>query len=110
MTVKKHNLSANNREKLVWRTILETKETKNNSQGGQKTTCGHIARALSVDPEAILFDEGNFSLDPEMVGGTQDYAGIWNWFRPCYRYPWEMEFARDISDRVIFMDKGVIGN
>ena len=76
--------------------------------GGQKQRVA-IARALSVDPEAILFDEPTSALDPEMVGGVlktmKDLAksGL-----TMIIVTHEMEFARDVSDRVIFMDKGVI--
>ena len=68
-----------------------------------------IARALSVNPEAMLFDEPTSALDPEMVGEVlktmQDLAksGL-----TMIIVTHEMEFARDVSDRVIFMDKGVI--
>lgn len=76
--------------------------------GGQKQRVA-IARALSVDPEAILFDEPTSALDPEMVGEVlktmQELAktGL-----TMIIVTHEMEFARDVSDRVIFMDKGVI--
>ncbi|MGT2929203.1 amino acid ABC transporter ATP-binding protein [Streptococcus dentasini] len=76
--------------------------------GGQKQRVA-IARALSVNPEAILFDEPTSALDPEMVGEVlktmQDLAksGL-----TMLIVTHEMEFAKDVSDRVIFMDKGVI--
>lgn len=76
--------------------------------GGQKQRVA-IARALSVNPEAMLFDEPTSALDPEMVGEVlktmQDLAksGL-----TMILVTHEMEFARDVSDRVIFMDKGVI--
>ena len=76
--------------------------------GGQKQRVA-IARALSVNPEAMLFDEPTSALDPEMVGEVlktmQDLAksGL-----TMIIVTHEMEFARDVADRVIFMDKGVI--
>lgn len=76
--------------------------------GGQKQRVA-IARALSVDPEAMLFDEPTSALDPEMVGEVlvtmQELAksGL-----TMIIVTHEMDFARDVSDRVIFMDKGVI--
>ena len=76
--------------------------------GGQKQRVA-IARALSVDPEALLFDEPTSALDPEMVGEVlktmQDLAksGL-----TMIIVTHEMEFAKEVSDRVIFMDKGVI--
>ena len=79
-----------------------------NLSGGQKQRVA-IARALSMDPDAILFDEPTSALDPEMVGEVlkimQDLAkeGL-----TMIVVTHEMEFARDVSSRVIFMDKGVI--
>ncbi|SUO62351.1 amino acid ABC transporter ATP-binding protein [Streptococcus pyogenes] len=76
--------------------------------GGQKQRVA-IARALSVNPEAMLFDEPTSALDPEMVGEVlktmQDLAksGL-----TMIIVTHEMEFARDVSDRIIFMDKGLI--
>lgn len=76
--------------------------------GGQKQRVA-IARALSMNPDAILFDEPTSALDPEMVGEVlkimQDLAqeGL-----TMIVVTHEMEFARDVSQRVIFMDKGVI--
>ena len=76
--------------------------------GGQKQRVA-IARALSVNPEAILFDEPTSALDPEMVGEVlktiKDLAksGL-----TMLIVTHEMDFARDVSYRVIFMDQGVI--
>ena len=76
--------------------------------GGQKQRVA-IARALSMNPDAILFDEPTSALDPEMVGEVlkimQELAqeGL-----TMIVVTHEMEFARDVSNRVIFMDKGVI--
>ena len=72
--------------------------------GGQKQRVA-IARALSMNPDAILFDEPTSALDPEMVGEVlkimQDLAqeGL-----TMIVVTHEMEFARDVSHRVIFMD------
>ena len=79
-----------------------------NLSGGQKQRVA-IARALAMHPEVILFDEPTSALDPEMVGEVlkimQDLAkeGL-----TMIVVTHEMEFARDVSSRVIFMDKGVI--
>lgn len=76
--------------------------------GGQKQRVA-IARALSVNPEAMLFDEPTSALDPEMVGEVlktmKDLAksGL-----TMIIVTHEMEFAKEVSDRVIFMDQGVI--
>ena len=76
--------------------------------GGQKQRVA-IARALSMNPDAILFDEPTSALDPEMVGEVlkimKDLAqdGL-----TMIVVTHEMEFARDVSNRVIFVDKGII--
>ncbi|WP_276813946.1 amino acid ABC transporter ATP-binding protein [Faecalibaculum rodentium] len=76
--------------------------------GGQKQRVA-IARALAMDPEVLLFDEPTSALDPEMVGDVLDVMkdlaaqGL-----TMVIVTHEMQFAREVSDRVIFMDKGVI--
>ena len=76
--------------------------------GGQKQRVA-IARALAMDPEILLFDEPTSALDPEMVGEVlsvmRDLAegGL-----TMLVVTHEMSFARDVSNRVIFMDQGVI--
>lgn len=76
--------------------------------GGQKQRVA-IARALSMNPDVILFDEPTSALDPEMVGEVlkvmKDLAlGKTTMIVVTH----EMSFARDVSDQVIFMDKGLI--
>ena len=76
--------------------------------GGQKQRVA-IARALAMDPEILLFDEPTSALDPEMVGEVlsvmRDLAegGL-----TMLVVTHEMGFAKDVSNRVIFMDQGVI--
>lgn len=76
--------------------------------GGQKQRVA-IARALCMDPEVLLFDEPTSALDPEMVGGVLDVMkelaqeGL-----TMIVVTHEMQFAHDISTRVVFMDKGII--
>ena len=76
--------------------------------GGQKQRVA-IARALVMDPEVLLFDEPTSALDPEMVGEVlsvmQDLAheGM-----TMLVVTHEMAFARDVSQRVVFMHEGVI--
>ena len=76
--------------------------------GGQKQRIA-IARALSMNPDVILFDEPTSALDPEMVGEVltvmRDLA---NAGYTMIVVTHEMGFARDVSERVIFMDKGYI--
>lgn len=76
--------------------------------GGQKQRVA-IARGLSMDSEVLLFDEPTSALDPEMVGEVlsvmRDLAaeGL-----TMLVVTHEMSFARDVANRVVFMDKGVI--
>ena len=76
--------------------------------GGQKQRVA-IARALAMDPEVLLFDEPTSALDPEMVGEVlnvmQNLAqeGI-----TMLVVTHEMAFARDVSNRVVYMNQGVI--
>ncbi|MEJ9281739.1 amino acid ABC transporter ATP-binding protein [Ureibacillus thermosphaericus] len=76
--------------------------------GGQKQRVA-IARALAMDPDVMLFDEPTSALDPEMVGEVlkvmRDLAKAGNTMLIVTH---EMEFAKEVSDRVVFMDKGVI--
>ena len=76
--------------------------------GGQKQRVA-IARALSMEPDVMLFDEPTSALDPEMVGEVlkvmKELAGSG---LTMLIVTHEMEFAREVSDRVVFMDKGVI--
>ena len=76
--------------------------------GGQKQRVA-IARALAMDPEVMLFDEPTSALDPEMVGEVlKTMQELSETGLTMIIVTHEMEFARDVSDRVIFMDKGVI--
>ncbi len=76
--------------------------------GGQKQRLA-IVRALAMDPDVMLFDEPTSALDPEMVKGVLDViqklaeSGM-----TCVIVTHEMGFAKKISDRVLFIDDGVI--
>ena len=76
--------------------------------GGQKQRVA-IARALSMQPDVLLFDEPTSALDPEMVNEVlETMKSLAHTGLTMIIVTHEMEFARDVSDRVIFMDKGVI--
>lgn len=76
--------------------------------GGQKQRVA-IARALCMDPDVILFDEPTSALDPEMVGGVLDVMkDLADKGLTMVVVTHEMQFAREVSDYVVFMDKGVI--
>jgi putative lysine transport system ATP-binding protein len=76
--------------------------------GGQKQRVA-IARALSMEPDVMLFDEPTSALDPEMVGEVlvvmKDLAKSGQTMLVVTH---EMGFAREVANRVVFMDKGVI--
>lgn len=76
--------------------------------GGQKQRVA-IARALCMDPEIILFDEPTSALDPEMVGEVLNVMrNLANQGITMIVVTHEMAFAKDVSNRVIFMDNGYI--
>ena len=76
--------------------------------GGQQQRVA-IARALSMDPDMMLFDEPTSALDPELVGEVlgvmRDLAGDGMTMMIVTH---EMGFAREVADRVVFMDGGVV--
>ena len=76
--------------------------------GGQKQRVA-IARTLCMEPDVILFDEPTSALDPEMVGGVLEVMkGLAASGMTMIVVTHEMGFAKDVSDRVIFMDNGYI--
>lgn len=76
--------------------------------GGQQQRVG-IARALALEPKIMLFDEPTSALDPELVGGV---LKVMHELRltgmTMVVVTHEMQFAKDVADRVIFMDQGKI--
>lgn len=76
--------------------------------GGQKQRVA-IARALAMDPEVMLFDEPTSALDPEMVGEVLAVMKeLANKGMTMVIVTHEMGFAREVADRVLFMDQGII--
>ena len=76
--------------------------------GGQKQRVA-IARALAMNPEIMLFDEPTSALDPEMVGEVLDVIkSLAESGMTMVIVTHEMGFAREVADRVLFMDRGVI--
>jgi putative lysine transport system ATP-binding protein len=76
--------------------------------GGQKQRVA-IARALSMEPDVMLFDEPTSSLDPELVDEVlRVMKKLAKTGLTMLVVTHEMEFAREVADRVVFMDKGVI--
>ena len=76
--------------------------------GGQKQRVA-IARALCMEPEIMLFDEPTSALDPEIVGEVLDVMkALAREGMTMVVVTHEMAFAKEVSDRVVFMDQGVI--
>ena len=76
--------------------------------GGQKQRVA-IARALCMEPEIMLFDEPTSALDPEIVGEVLDVMkALAKEGMTLGVVTHEMAFAKEVSDRVVFMDQGVI--
>ncbi len=76
--------------------------------GGQQQRVA-IARALAMEPQVILFDEPTSALDPELVGEVlATIRDLARENRTMIIVTHEMSFARDVANRVIFFDKGVI--
>jgi polar amino acid transport system ATP-binding protein len=99
-----------NSMKLLERMGLESKahDYPNALSGGQKQRVA-IARSLAMKPKIILFDEPTSALDPEMIGGVLDVMrelAKENYTIVCVTH--EMGFAKEVSNRVVFMDHGEI--
>jgi len=80
----------------------------NELSGGQKQRVA-IARTLAMKPKIILFDEPTSALDPEMIGEVLDVMkqlAKENYTIVCVTH--EMGFAKEVSDRIVFMDAGMI--
>lgn len=76
--------------------------------GGQQQRMA-IARALAMDPEVIFFDEPTSALDPELTAGVlRVIRGLAAENMTMVVVTHEMDFAREVADRVVFMDGGVI--
>ena len=76
--------------------------------GGQKQRVA-IARALAMEPEALLFDEPTSALDPQMVGEVLDVIKtLVSEGLTMIVVTHEMDFARDVSNRIVFMKDGII--
>ena len=99
-----------NAHKLLERIGLEDKADVYPStlSGGQKQRVA-IVRSLAMNPEVILFDEPTSALDPEIVGEVLDVMKrLAQEGMTMVVVTHEMAFAKEVSDRVVFMDRGVI--
>ena len=88
--------------------VDKAKVYPNTLSGGQQQRVA-IARALAMQPDIMLFDEPTSALDPEMVGEVLNVIrDLTKEGMTMVIVTHEMGFAREVSDRVIFMDHGVI--
>ncbi len=97
-------------KRLLARVGLEDKEAAHPSQlsGGQQQRVA-IARALAMEPKAILFDEPTSALDPELVGEVLAVMrALADEGMTMLVVTHEMGFAREVADRVVFLDRGAI--
>jgi polar amino acid transport system ATP-binding protein len=79
-----------------------------NLSGGQKQRVA-IARALAMKPEVMLFDEPTSALDPELIGSVlETIRGLADEGMTMVVVTHEIGFARDVADRVIYLDEGVV--
>jgi polar amino acid transport system ATP-binding protein len=86
----------------------KTDEYPSRLSGGQQQRLA-IARALAMDPKLMLFDEPTSALDPELVKEVLDVMrGLARDGMTMIVVTHELGFARDVADRVVFMDEGVI--
>lgn len=95
---------------LLKRVGLESKAEAfpNKLSGGQKQRVA-IARALAMDPEILLFDEPTSALDPEMVGEVLDVMKeLAEKGMTMLVVTHEMGFAREVSNRILFIDQGIV--
>ncbi len=102
--------AAKKAEQLLARVGLKDKANTypNQLSGGQKQRIA-IVRALAMNPDVILFDEPTSALDPEMVGEVLDVMKqLAKDGMTMVVVTHEMGFAREVGDRVLFMDEGIV--
>ncbi len=99
-------IAIDNLEKVGMKPFAHAKPSQ--LSGGQKQRVA-IARAISMNPEVMLFDEPTSALDPEMVGEVlKIMRELTETGLTMIIVTHEMKFAEEVSDRVIFMDQGVV--
>ena len=99
-------IAIENLEKVGMKQFAHAKPSQ--LSGGQKQRVA-IARAVSMNPEVMLFDEPTSALDPEMVGEVlKIMRQLTETGLTMIIVTHEMKFAEEVSDRVIFMDQGVV--
>ena len=110
LRIKTEEEASENADMILKRVGLLSKADQYPSRlsGGQQQRVA-IARALAMNPDVMLFDEPTSALDPEMVGEVlKIIKGLADYGMTMLVVTHEMGFAREISDRVLFFDEGVI--
>ena len=103
------NTDANDHEPWPTRTPWLTVVSPAHLSGGQQQRVA-TARALSMEPDMMLFDEPTSALDPELVGEVLAVMRrLADEGMTMMVVTHEMAFAREVADRVVFMDSGLIG-
>jgi ABC-type polar amino acid transport system ATPase subunit len=101
------NQALNQLDKVGLRALASSRP--GNLSGGQQQRVA-IARSLAMEPDIMLFDEATSALDPELVKGVlgvmRDLAQSSGMTMVVVTH--EMNFAREVADRVLFMDRGII--
>ena len=93
-------------EKVGMKAFIQA--SPNSLSGGQKQRVA-IARALTMQADVLLFDEPTSALDPELVGEVLDVMkSLANEGRTMIIVTHEMAFARDVADRILFLDQGQV--
>jgi putative lysine transport system ATP-binding protein len=99
-------IAIENLEKVGMKQFAHAKPSQ--LSGGQKQRVA-IARTVSMNPEVMLFDEPTSALDPEMVGEVlKIMRELTETGLTMIIVTHEMKFAEEVSDRVIFMDQGIV--
>ncbi len=90
--------------------ILEKRDAFPSQLSGGQQQRAAIARTLAMDPKVILFDEPTSALDPEMIGEVLNVMrDLADEGRSMIVVTHEMGFAREVSDKVVFLDDGRVG-
>jgi polar amino acid transport system ATP-binding protein len=107
--MKKEEAEAKAKELLTRVGLADKMEVYPSSLSGGQQQRAAIARALAMDPEVMLFDEPTSALDPEMVGEVLDVMkALAEEGMTMVIVTHEMGFAREVADRMFFIDEGIV--
>ncbi len=107
MKMRKKEASDRARELLAKVGLFERQESYPSQLSGGQQQRVAIARALAIEPQLLLFDESTSALDPELVGEVLKVMGeLAAEGRTMLIVTHELGFARDVSSKMVFLDKG----